>query len=133
MERKGVKRLVYIAAILVLAVLSIVVWYNQVGNSERKEFIANGGQEAQFEFLSSIEDPQQLTVRFEGTLECDGFLTLKSSGTNVKLRRTFPVTKSGYAKMKLECAWNTPEIIVEFRTRECELNGLKIIVELSEK
>ena len=127
------KRIAYILAILVFFAIGILAFLHFEGRSEEKEFALHGQSGASFEFNSSISSPKRAEIRLKGEAGCDGFLLLKGVGTNVKVRRTFPVKKGEQKGIKWEFPWNTPEIELEYTSRECEDNNLKIIVAVFEK
>lgn len=117
---------------MTLFVLGVLVWYQYTGNSAVKEFHVTGAEES-FEWHAPLEKCARAEIRLSGRLENDGYLTLRAAGTNVRTRRTFPISGERLGEEVLECPWNLPEMIVEFRCPEGVAGDLTIRVELFEK
>lgn len=77
MNRRKINRLVYTGALLVLFVIGVILWYQQVGSSEMKVFTVIHQKEASFDFKSKFKKPERLKISFEGKVDCDALLVVK--------------------------------------------------------
>lgn len=132
MMNKKVNRFIYIGAVLVLIVAGVIVWYQQMENSETKTFTVEHKQDVTFQFQSTIKNPERIKIRFEGKIACDALLVIKDGGSTVKSRTTFPLKAGDLKNKTLECDWSSSDISLQLKTKECEINGLKVILEVVE-
>ena len=131
MKNKNLRRILYLCAVIVLLIMGVFVWMKTNKPVEEKTFIVNGQQEAIFEYSTKMEHPKILTVRLDGKLDCDGILVIKEkeAGNGIRFRRSFPV-KAGELKDReaLQTTWSDRELVLEFKTKECFVNDVKITV-----
>ena len=132
MNRRKINRLVYTGALLVLFVIGVILWYQQVGSSEMKVFTVIHQKEASFDFKSKFKKPERLKISFEGKVDCDALLVVKNTGQSVKSILTFPIKKGDLKEKVLDCPWTSPGVLLQIRSNECEINDLKIILEVLE-
>ena len=75
---RRVKRVVYVAAVMVLLALGMTLWYMQAEVVEQEEFTVEGQREAVFTVRSGIAVPRLVRVRLDGRLDCNARLLLRS-------------------------------------------------------
>ena len=76
----GLKKILYVCAVVVLFVLGFWVWKMNVRVGESKSFRVDGVQSAEFVFETKVENPQVLTLTFGGELDCDAVVVIKGKG-----------------------------------------------------
>ena len=132
MNKKKINRLIYIGALLILFIIGVILWYQQIGGSETEVYTVIHQKEASFDFKSKFKKPEQIKIRFEGKVDCDALLVIKDVGQSIKSRITFPIKKGDLKEKVLDCKWTSPDISLQLRSSECEINNLKIILEVLE-
>lgn len=132
MNKKKINRLIYIGALLILFIIGVILWYQQIVGSETEVYTVIHQKEASFDFKSKFKKPEQIKIRFEGKVDCDALLVIKDVGQSIKSRITFPIKKGDLKEKVLDCKWTSPDISLQLRSSECEINNLKIILEVLE-
>lgn len=124
------KRILYGMSVVVLLGLGVTIWYMQVEFSETKIFMVEKQRTAEFEVSSGIPIPKTVKISFEGKLDCDARLVLKSRHESVKSRNTFPLHAGNLDDKVLKCKWHSSDFLVEFKSDDCETEKLKIILKI---
>ena len=85
-----------------------------------------------FEYNTKMELPKVLRVRFDGKLDCDAILVIKENreGNSVRFRRSFPLKAGELKDYDFQTTWTHPGMIIELRSKDCEVNNVKIYIEV---
>ena len=129
---RRVKRVVYVAAVMVLLALGMTLWYMQAEVVEQEEFTVEGQREAVFTVRSGIAVPRLVRVRLDGRLDCNARLLLRSLDERVKSRSTFPLQAGELKGKELECKWHSSDFTLELRTDSCTMEHVKIVLKIIE-
>ena len=86
MNRRKINRLVYTGALLVLFVIGVILWYQQVGSSEMKVFTVIHQKEASFDFKSKFQEAGTIKNPFRGKSGLRCFACSKKYGTIGKIQ-----------------------------------------------
>lgn len=129
---KRLKNIIYLISIVVLLILGVTIWYMQTTISETKTFIVEQQKRVEFEVSSEIPIPKIVKIKFEGKLDCDALLILKSKNEIVKSRNTFPLQAGILDDKELECKWHSSDFLVEFKSNDCVAGKLKIVLKIVE-
>lgn len=132
MKNKKLRGILYLCAVLVLFVLGMLIWMKTSKVIEEKTFTVNGQQEMTFEYNTKMELPKVLRVRFDGKLDCDAILVIKENGegNSVRFRRSFPLKAGELKDYDFQTTWTHPGMIIELRSKDCEVNDVKIHLEV---
>ena len=128
MKNKKLRGILYLCAVLVLFALGMFIWMKTAKVIEEKTFTVNGQQEMTFEYNTKMELPKVLRVRFDGKLDCDAILVIKENreGNSVRFRRSFPLKAGELKDYDFQTTWTHPGMIIELRSKDCEVNNVKI-------
>lgn len=132
MKNKKLRGILYLCAVLVLFALGMLIWMKTSKVIEEKTFTVNGQQEMTFEYNTKMELPKVLRVRFDGKLDCDAILVIKENGegNSVRFRRSFPLKAGELKDYDFQTTWTHPGMIIELRSKDCEVNDVKIHIEV---
>ncbi|WP_018337864.1 hypothetical protein [Butyricimonas synergistica] len=132
MKNKKLRGILYLCAVLVLFALGMFIWMKTAKVIEEKTFTVNGQQEMTFEYNTKMELPKVLRVRFDGKLDCDAILVIKENreGNSVRFRRSFPLKAGELKDYDFQTTWTHPGMIIELRSKDCEVNNVKIYIEV---
>ncbi|WP_065219164.1 MULTISPECIES: hypothetical protein [Butyricimonas] len=132
MKNKKLRGILYLCAVLVLFALGMLIWMKTSKVIEEKTFTVNGQQEMTFEYNTKMELPKVLRVRFDGKLDCDAILVIKENGegNSVRFRRSFPLKAGELKDYDFQTTWTHPGMIIELRSKDCEVNDMKIHIEV---
>ena len=132
MKNKKLRGILYLCAVLVLFALGMFIWMKTAKVIEEKTFTVNGQQEMTFEYNTKMELPKVLRVRFDGKLDCDAILVIKENreGNSVRFRRSFPLKAGELKDYDFQTTWTHPGMIIELRSKDCEVNDVKIYIEV---
>lgn len=130
----GLKKILYVCAVVVLFVLGFWVWKMNVWVGESKSFRVDGVQSAEFVFETKVENPRVLTLTFDGELDCDAVVVIKGKGRggDALMRRTFPLKQEKVEDERFETPWEDPRVEIQFRTNGCVARDFEINVEVAE-
>ncbi|MBC5620125.1 MULTISPECIES: hypothetical protein [Butyricimonas] len=132
MKNKKLKGILYLCAILVLFALGLFIWMKTSKIVEEKTFTIKGQQEAIFEYNTKIELPKAIRVHFDGKLDCDAILIIKENGEGnaIRFRRSFPLKAGELKDYDFQTTWTHPGMIIELRSKDCEVNDVEIHIEV---
>ena len=132
MKNKKLRGILYLCAVLVLFALGMFIWMKTSKVVEEKTFTVNGQQEMTFEYNTKIELPKVIRVHFDGKLDCDAILIIKENGEGnaIRFRRSFPLKAGELKDYDIQTTWTHPGMIIELRSKDCEVNDVEIHIEV---
>lgn len=130
----GLKKILYLCAVVVLFLLGFWVWKMNTRVGESKSFQVSDVQNAEFVFETKLENPRVLTLTFDGELDCDAVVVLKGRGRggDALIRRTFPLKREKVGDERFETPWEDSRVEIVFRANGCIPRNFGINVEISE-